>query len=42
VVEWAERLPFPVPRALRLRLTAVPEGGRQIDEIDELDDDDND
>lgn len=41
VVEWAERLPFPVPRALRLRLAAVPEGGRRIDEIDGLDDEDN-
>jgi tRNA threonylcarbamoyladenosine biosynthesis protein TsaE len=30
VVEWAERLPFPVPGALILRLGRLPEGGREI------------
>ena len=30
VVEWAERLPFPVPGALALRLGRLPEGGREI------------
>jgi tRNA threonylcarbamoyladenosine biosynthesis protein TsaE len=33
VVEWAERLPFPVPAALALRLRRLPEGGREIAEI---------
>lgn len=28
VVEWAERLPFPVPGALRVVLSRLPEGGR--------------
>jgi tRNA threonylcarbamoyladenosine biosynthesis protein TsaE len=36
VVEWAERLPFPVPRARRLRLRSLSTGsGRQIDELDD-------
>lgn len=30
VVEWAERLPFPVPGALALRLGRRAEGGREI------------
>ena len=30
VVEWAERLPFDVPGARRLRLRRLPEGGREI------------
>lgn len=30
VVEWAERLPFPVPGARVLRLARRPEGGREI------------
>lgn len=33
VVEWAERLPFPVPGARALRLGRLPEGGREIVEI---------
>jgi len=32
VVEWAERLPFPVPGARRLRLERT-EGGRRITEL---------
>jgi len=32
VVEWAERLPFPVPGATALRLARRPEGGREISE----------
>ena len=36
VVEWAERLPFPVPGARVLRLARRPEGGRTIDEITEM------
>jgi len=35
VVEWAERLPFPVPGARALRLARRPEGGRAIHEIDQ-------
>ncbi len=34
VVEWAERLPFPVPGALALRLARLPEGGREVVEMD--------
>ena len=34
VVEWAERLPFPVPGAKALRLGRLPEGGREIVEND--------
>ena len=34
VVEWAERLPFPVPGARALRLGRLPEGGREIVEND--------
>lgn len=30
VVEWAERLPFDLPGALRLTLTRRPAGGREI------------
>jgi tRNA threonylcarbamoyladenosine biosynthesis protein TsaE len=32
VVEWAERLPFPVPGARLLCLARRPEGGREISE----------
>ena len=32
VVEWAERLPFPVPGALTLRLARRAAGGREITE----------
>jgi tRNA threonylcarbamoyladenosine biosynthesis protein TsaE len=32
VVEWAERLPFPLPGALRLRLERAAAGGRTIRE----------
>lgn len=32
VVEWADRLPFPVPGALRLRLGRAADGGREIHE----------
>ena len=32
VVEWAERLPFPVPGALRLALARRPSSGREIRE----------
>lgn len=32
VVEWAERLPFTVPGALRLALRALPGGEREIEE----------
>ena len=35
VVEWAERLPFPVPGAKALHLARRPEGGRAIHEIDQ-------
>jgi tRNA threonylcarbamoyladenosine biosynthesis protein TsaE len=35
VVEWAERLPFPVPGARALQLGRRPEGGRAIYEIDQ-------
>lgn len=36
VVEWAERLPFAVPRALALRLARVPgEEGREIVETED-------
>lgn len=35
VVEWAERLPFPVPGARRLRLERSDEGGRRITELTE-------
>jgi tRNA threonylcarbamoyladenosine biosynthesis protein TsaE len=35
VVEWAERLPFPVPGARVLHLARRPEGGRAIHEIDQ-------
>jgi tRNA threonylcarbamoyladenosine biosynthesis protein TsaE len=35
VVEWAERLPFPVPGARALHLARRPEGGRAIHEIDQ-------
>lgn len=34
VVEWAERLPFPVPGARALRLGRLPEGGREIVETE--------
>lgn len=34
VVEWAERLPFPVPGALWLRLGRTPGDGREIVEMD--------
>lgn len=33
VVEWAERLPFAVPGALRLRIARTAGGGRVIEEI---------
>ena len=33
VVEWAERLPFPVPEGLRLALARHPDGGREIREL---------
>ena len=33
VVEWAERLLFPVPEGLRLALSRHPEGGRDIREL---------
>jgi tRNA threonylcarbamoyladenosine biosynthesis protein TsaE len=36
VVEWAERLPFAVPGARALRLGRLPEGGREIIEIETL------
>ena len=36
VVEWAERLPFPVPGALALRLARRPAGGREIVETNLL------
>jgi tRNA A37 threonylcarbamoyladenosine biosynthesis protein TsaE len=36
VVEWAERLPFPVPGARILRLARRLEGGREIQEIKSL------
>ena len=32
VVEWAERLPFAVPGALRVRLERAGDGGRRIAE----------
>jgi len=35
VVEWAERLPFDVPRALRVRLERAGDGGRRLTEISE-------
>lgn len=35
VVEWAERLPFDVPRARWLRLRRLPEGGREIVESEQ-------
>lgn len=35
VIEWAERLPFSVPGALRLSLTRRPDGGREIREIED-------
>lgn len=35
VVEWAERLPFPVPGARVLHLERRPEGGRAIHEIED-------
>ena len=35
VVEWAERLPFPVPGARALLLERRPEGGRTIQEMNE-------
>lgn len=34
VVEWAERLPFALPGARRLRFTRLPDGGREIVETD--------
>ncbi len=37
VVEWADRLPFPVPGALRLRISDDGSGGRRIEETDEAD-----
>jgi len=36
VVEWAERLPFPVPGARILHLARRPEGGRAIQEVNAL------
>jgi len=36
VVEWADRLPFPVAGALRLRISVGASGERRIEEIDEL------
>ena len=33
-IEWAERLPFPLPGALRLRLRAMGEGEREISEAE--------
>jgi tRNA threonylcarbamoyladenosine biosynthesis protein TsaE len=38
VVEWPERLPFPVPGALRLRLRRLPDGGREIVEDGSVED----
>lgn len=35
VVEWAERLPFPLPGALRLTLARRAAGGREIKELEE-------
>lgn len=35
VVEWAERLPFGVPGARRLRLRRLDEGGREIIESEQ-------
>ncbi len=35
VVEWADRLPFPVAGALRLRILVGASGERRIEEIDE-------
>lgn len=34
VVEWAERLAFEVPGALRLSLRRLPEGGREVLEME--------
>lgn len=34
VVEWAERLPFPVPGALELEIRKLADGGREIVERD--------
>jgi tRNA threonylcarbamoyladenosine biosynthesis protein TsaE len=33
-VEWAERLPFPLPGALRLRLRRLPDETREIVELE--------
>ncbi|HYG62527.1 MAG TPA: tRNA (adenosine(37)-N6)-threonylcarbamoyltransferase complex ATPase subunit type 1 TsaE [Thermoanaerobaculia bacterium] len=33
VVEWAERLPFPVAGAVELRLNRLPDGSREIVQI---------
>jgi tRNA threonylcarbamoyladenosine biosynthesis protein TsaE len=33
VVEWAERLPFEVPGALRVALRRAPGGGREAEEL---------
>ncbi len=35
VVEWAERLPFALPGARRIRLTRLPAGGREIVETNQ-------
>ena len=35
VIEWAERLPFEVPAAVRFTLRRTPEGGREIVEDEE-------
>ncbi|MEZ5313115.1 MAG: tRNA (adenosine(37)-N6)-threonylcarbamoyltransferase complex ATPase subunit type 1 TsaE [Thermoanaerobaculia bacterium] len=34
VVEWAERLPFPVPGALEIEIRKLPDGSREIVERD--------
>ncbi len=34
VIEWAERLPYGVPAARRLRLERLAEGGRRIEELE--------
>lgn len=35
VIEWADRLPFVVPGALRLELVRLPDGRREVRGVDE-------
>lgn len=37
VVEWADRLPFPVAGAVRLRISDDGSGGRRIEDMDSAD-----